>query len=149
MTGRRTTLGALLLGALALAGCGGGTHFIDGPRQPVPINVSVYVDDQRVSVSPDSVTVGPVTITITNQASSAQAIEVAPAGGSSAVTTTGPISPQATDQVTVNLSRGDYTVGIAPNNSTQAAAATPSGINPGALTVQGRRANSNNQLLQP
>jgi hypothetical protein len=110
----------------------------------------VYINDQRVSVSPPTIGAGPVAITITNQSSSAQAVEVAPAGGSNALTTTGPISPQANDQVTVNLSTGQYTIGIAPNNSTQAAAAaTPTGIASGSLTVQGKRPNSNSQLLQP
>jgi hypothetical protein len=135
--------------ALALAGCGGGSHFADKPRPAVPVNVSVYINDQRVSVSPNSVSPGPVTITITNQSSSAESIQVTPTGGGSAVTTTGPISPQANDQVTVDLSKGQYGVGIAPNSSTEAAAATPTGIAPGLLTVQGKRGNSNSQLLQP
>lgn len=149
MTTGRTTLGALLLAGLALAGCGGGTHFANNTRPASPVNVSVYVNDKRVSVSPDSITAGPVTITITNQSSSAQAIEVASAGGSSAISSTGPISPQATDQVTVSLSSGNYTVGIAPNNTTEAAAASPSGVTPASLAVRGQRPNSNNQLLQP
>jgi hypothetical protein len=141
--------GALLLAAFALAGCGGGTHFANDTRPASPVNLSVYVNDNRVSVSPDSVTVGAVTITVTNQSSSSQAIEVTTAGGSSAISSTGPISPQGTDQVTVDLSSGDYTVGAAPNSSTEAAAATPSGIAPASLTVRGQRPNSNNQLQQP
>ena len=140
---------AVGLGALALAGCGSATHFANTGRPASPLNVSVYVNDQRISVSPGSVTVGLVTITIANQSSNAQAIQISPAGGSSAVSTTGPISPQATDQVTVSLASGDYTIGVSPNNSTQAAAATPTGVAPGSLTVQGRRSNSNSQLLQP
>ena len=139
----------VVLGMTALAGCGGGAHFANDPRPASPVNVSVYVNDQRISVSPGSVTVGAVTITIANQSSSAQAIEVAPAGGSSPITTTGPISPQATDQVTVSLRSGDYTIGVSPNNSTQAAAAAPTGVATGSLTVEGRRPNSNSQLLQP
>jgi hypothetical protein len=140
---------ALLLGVLALAGCGSAAHFANNSRPASPVNVSVYVNDRRISVSPGSVTAGAVTITIANQSSNAKAIQVAPAGGSSAVTTTGPISPQATDQVTVNLSSGDYTVGVAANNSTEAAAATQSDVAPGSLTVHGERGNSNVQLLQP
>jgi hypothetical protein len=149
VTGPRTKLGVLLLAAVTLTGCGGGSHFANGPRPAVPINVSVYIDDQRVSVSPTSVTPGAVAITITNQSSNAQSVAVVPAGGSSAITTTGPISPQANDQVTVKLAAGQYSVGIAPANSTQAAAATPTGIVPGLLTVRGKRSTSNNQVLQP
>jgi hypothetical protein len=149
LTGRARTLAALSVGVLALAGCGGGTHFANTGRPASPINVSVFVNDQRISVSPGSITPGLVTITIANQSSNARAIQIAPPGGSSAVTTTGPISPQATDQVTIQLSSGDYMVGITPDNSTQAAAATPSGVAAASLTVKGHRPNSNSQLLQP
>lgn len=149
MTRPRTTLTVLLFAAGAISACGGGAHFSDRQRPAVPVNVSVYINDQRVAVSPGSVPPGPVALTITNQSSTAQSLEVAPAGGSSAITTTGPISPQANDQVTVDLSAGQYTVGIAPNNATQAAAATPTGVASGLLTVQGQRETSNNQLLQP
>jgi hypothetical protein len=138
----------LLCGALVVAGCGGGSHFADKARPRVPVNVSVYINDQRVSVSPNAVSPGPVAITITNQSSSAQSIAVTRTGAGGAITTTGPISPQANDQVTVDLSAGQYGVGIA-NSSTEAAAATPIGIAPGLLTVQGKRSNSNSQLLQP
>lgn len=146
MTRRGTKLAALSLWVLALAGCGGGAHFANNLRPASPVNVSVYVNDRKVAVSPGSVTVGLVTITIANQSSNAQAIQVAPAGGSRVITSTGPISPQATDQVTVRLSSGDYTVGTA---SGPASSGTPAGVAPGSLTVQGRRGNSNGQLLQP
>lgn len=148
MTRRSSTVGTLILAAVAAAGCGGGAHFADQARQSTPVNVSVYINDQRVSVSPSSVAPGPVSITIANQSSTAQAVAVA-AAGKTAITTTGPISPQGTDQVTVNVSEGQYSVGIAGNNSAQAATATPTGIVPGTLTVQGSRSDSNNQLLQP
>ncbi|HZU60467.1 MAG TPA: hypothetical protein VE983_05845, partial [Solirubrobacteraceae bacterium] len=79
----------------------------------------------------------------------AQSLEVAAVGSSHPLTTTGPISPQANDEVTLDLSPGDYTVAIGPGGGSQAAAATPTGIQPGSLTVQGGRGSSNNQLLQP
>jgi hypothetical protein len=144
----------LLCAALMLAACGGGSHFANKPRPAVPVNVSVYINDQRVSVSPNSVSPGPVAITITNQSSSAQSIQVVPVGANGGCSTaghacTGPISPQGTDQVTVDLAGGQYTVGIAATNTTEAAASTPTGVAPGLLTVQGHRSNSNSQLLQP
>jgi len=149
LTGPRTRLATLSLAAVALTACGGGTHFADQTRPAVPVNVSVYINDQKISVSPGSVTSGAVSITITNQSSSAQSVEVLPAGGSSAITTTGPISPQANDQVTVNLRAGQYTVGTAANGSTEAAASTPTGIAAGLLIVRGQRSSSNGQALQP
>lgn len=149
MTRPTTTLGVLLLTASTLAACGGGTKFADQPRPAVPVEVSVYVNDQSVSVSPATITPGTVTLTITNQSSDAAAVNVAPAGGSTATTTTGPISPQGTDQVTVYLKHGEYSVGIAPANASQAATAAPAGITAGLLTVQGKRPNSNGQVLEP
>jgi hypothetical protein len=127
------------LAAVALAACGS-SHFQYTPKATVPINVSVYIDSQRVSLSPNSITPGPTTITITNQASTAESLQVVPAGGSNALAETGPISPQGTAQVTVDLSSaGAYTISTAPNNSTEAAASTPTGILPGLLRVQGQR----------
>ena len=54
-TMRRTTLGMLALVSATAAGCGGGSHFANRPRPPVPVNMTVYVNDQKVSVSPGSV----------------------------------------------------------------------------------------------
>jgi hypothetical protein len=147
---RRTTLGTLTLTAVAAAGCGGGAHFANQPRPPAPVNMSVYINDRRVSVSPGSVGAGPVLFIITNQASSAESLTVTSPGGSQALADTGPISPQATAQLTVNLSNpGQYTVGIAPNSSTEAAAATPTGIHPALISVGNPRPSSNSQVAQP
>ena len=149
MTRPTITLGVLLLVTTTLAACGGGSKFADQARPAAPIDVSIYVNDQSVSVSPATVTPGTVTFTITNQSSNAEALDVTPAGGSTATTSTGPISPQATDQVSVDLRAGQYSVGIAPANAAQAATAAPAGITSGLQTVQGHRANSNGQVLQP
>jgi len=144
-----TTLSVLLVAASTLAACGGATKFADQPRPAAPLDVSVYVNDQSVSVSPSTVTPGAVTFTITNQSSNAEALDVTPSGGSNATTSTGPISPQGTAQVTVGLRAGRYSVGIAPANAAQAATASPAGITSGQLTVAGHRSNSNDQVLQP
>jgi len=140
-----TTLSVLLVAASTLAACGGATKFADQPRPAAPLDVN----DQSVSVSPSTVTPGAVTFTITNQSSNAEALDVTPSGGSNATTSTGPISPQGTAQVTVGLRAGRYSVGIAPANAAQAATASPAGITSGQLTVAGHRSNSNDQVLQP
>jgi hypothetical protein len=149
---RRTTLGTLAVTAVVAAGCGGGTHFANHPRPPAPVNLTVYINDRAVSVSPASVGAGPVVFIITNQSSNAESLAVASAGNSSAqpLADTGPISPQATAQLTVDLNNpGQYTVGIAQGSSTEAAAATPTGIRPALIHVGNRRASSNNDLQQP
>ena len=139
MTRRRSTLVTLPLAVLAVASCGNSSHFDYHPTATVPINVSVYVNARRVALSPASVTPGPISITITNQASTAEALKVVPGSGTPPLAVTGPISPQGTDQVTVNVNAGNYTITTAPDNSTDAAAATPTGILPGLLQVQGQR----------
>ena len=149
---RRTTLAMLALVSATASGCGGGTHFANRPRPPAPVNMTVYVNDQRVSVSPTSVGAGPILFIITNQSSNAESLQVTSSGSSSSqsLADTGPISPQATAQLTVNLSSpGDYTVGIAPNSSTEASAATPTGIRPALIHVGSPRPSSNNQVEQP
>jgi hypothetical protein len=141
LTRRRITLSTLLLAAVVVAGCGSGTHYVFHPKATVPINVSIYVSSQRVRLSPTSVTPGPVAVTITNQASTAESLQVVPAGGSGSnpLAETGPISPQGTAQLSVSLGAGSYTVTTAPDNATEAAAATPTAILPALLQVQGQR----------
>src|SRR5579864_2629314 len=135
---RRTRLGTLTLAAVTLAGCGGGAHFADRPRPPAPVNMTVYVNDQRVSVSPGSVGAGPILFIITNQASNAESLAVSSSAGSNPpLADTGPISPQGTAQLSVNLKTpGEFTVAVAPPaGSTEAAAATPTGIQPALIHV--------------
>lgn len=141
MRSRTTALVTLPLVGLALAACGGTTHFRFNPKTTIPVNVSVYVNSRRVAISPNSVTPGPVSITITNQAATAESLRVVPGGGSGAspLADTGPISPQGTDQLTVKLGAGNYTVTTSPDNATDAGAATPTGILPALLQVQGHR----------
>jgi hypothetical protein len=114
--------------------------------------MTVYVNDQRVSVSPSSVGAGPILFIITNQASNAESLAVTSSAGSTPpLADTGPISPQGTAQLSVNLKTpGDYTVAVAPPpGSTEAAAATPTGIQPAQIHIGSPRASSNNQVGQP
>lgn len=142
----------LVLAALTLASCGGsGAHFANLPRPPSPVNVSVYINDQRVSVSPSAVGAGPVDFIVTNQASQSESMEILPAGSSAAqaVTTTGPISPQATAQIKVDLNKGNYTVGTGPQGQTEAAQATHTGIEAATLRIGHQRPSASNQLMSP
>ncbi len=139
-----------LTASLAVSACGSAKHFANDPRPAAPVNLTVYVNDQRISVSPGSVGAGPVLFIITNQASNAESLTVTSSGGSQALADTGPISPQGTAQLTVEFKNpGDYTVGIAPDSSTEAAAAAPTGIQPALIHVGPLRANSNSDVGQP
>jgi hypothetical protein len=118
--------------AVALAGCGSSTKFANQPRPPTPIDLTAYVDNQRVLLSPTSVGAGPLVFLITNQASrSVSLMLLAPSGATLA--STGPINPNSTQKVTVDTTgEGDGT-----------------GIQPARLRVGPQRANGDNVLLQP
>ena len=49
---RRTTIGMMAAGAIAASGCGSSEKFANIPKPPPPINLTVYINDSRVSVSP-------------------------------------------------------------------------------------------------
>ncbi|HKO27495.1 MAG TPA: hypothetical protein VJU80_08570 [Solirubrobacteraceae bacterium] len=144
---RRTTIGMLAVSALAVSACGASSQGATTPRPPAPVNLTVYIDDHRVSLSPSSVGAGPVAFIITNQADSAESLAILPKGSAAGrpLADTGPINPQATAQVTVNFSSpGTYSVSTGRGDGGPA-----SSVQAATLTVGKARGNSNNQLLQP
>ena len=146
---RIATIGIFALGAIAIAGCGGGKHFANNPRPPTPVNLTVYINNSRILVSPTSVGAGPVTFIITNQASQAESLTVQPTSGGASLASTAPINPQATSSVQVNFTPGTYTVTTNGGGATAAAQATPTSIRSASLSVGPERENANNVLLQP
>ncbi len=139
---RSRTIGILATGALLATACGGGSHFANKPRPAVPVNLTVYINNARVSVSPSTVGAGPVVFIITNQAQKAESLTIAPRNSGSTVASTGPINPQGTTQVTVNLdSPGDYRL----MTEDQA----PGSIQSAPLHIGPARPSASNQLLQP
>jgi hypothetical protein len=145
---RRATIGTVAVGLL-IAGCGSGAHFANKSRPPTPVDLTVYINDERVSVSPNSVGAGPVVFTITNQASRAETLSFQPSGGGSTLASSAPINPQTTTQVTVNFNPGTYTVTTANTGGTEAEQASPASIHPAVLHIGAPRQNSNGVLLQP
>jgi hypothetical protein len=147
---RRTTFG-MFVTMFALAGCGSGGTFANKTRPAAPVNLTVYIDNARVSVSPASVGAGEVIFIVTNQADSAQSLTIHPAADTTrSLGTTGPINPQATDQVTVDFTQpGSYTVTSSGTGGSQAVQATTHHIAPATLRVGAKRPGSNGQLLQP
>ena len=142
---RGATIGVLALVMFALTGCGSSAHFADKARPPTPVNLTVYVNDAKISLSPSSVGAGPVIFTITNQASRAVQLTVRPAIGGAALATTAPINPQATSSVSVDFRPGQYAVGSAPQANTLSAGT----ISSASLRVGKSRANGNGALLAP
>jgi hypothetical protein len=136
----------LAVSALAVTACGASSQGATTPRPPAPVNLTVYIDNSRVSLSPSSVGAGPVAFIITNQASQAESLSILHSGSAAgqSLANTGPINPQATAQVTVNFSSpGRYSVSTGGDGS------TGSSIRAATLRIGKTRPNSNNQLLQP
>ncbi len=147
---RRATIGIIALSALTVAGCGGGQHFLNNPRPAVPVDLTVYVNNSRVLLSPSSVGAGPVVLIITNQASQAESVAVQTLGGQT-LASTASINPQATTTVQVNsfLPNSYYTVSTNSGGSTDASQAAGSTIQSAQLYVGPARKSANNVLLQP
>ncbi|MGZ4305288.1 MAG: hypothetical protein ACXVEW_06645, partial [Solirubrobacteraceae bacterium] len=91
---RTTTIGILGVSAIALAGCGSSKTFANRPRPPVPVNLTVYINNARVSVSPQAVGAGPIVFLVTNQAARAESLAIQRKGGAGTIANTGPINPQ-------------------------------------------------------
>ncbi len=129
--------------AIAVAGCGSTTQFANTPRPAQPVDLTVYINNQRVSVSPASIGAGPINFIVTNQATRSESLQITGNGLSQPVST-GLISPQATATVSADLPTGTYTV----TTGTDAASAA-SGIAPTTLKLGAPRASAKNLLLQP
>ena len=147
---RRWTFWSLAIGALTVAGCGSGTTFANKPRPPIPVNLTVYINNARVSVSPSSVGAGPVVFIVSNAADRTVSLSIQTRDGST-LATTGPINPQATAQVTVDFRQpGTYVVAAGKTGgTTQAAQNQPLTIQPATIHIGKARPSGSDQLLQP
>ena len=129
----------LAVSALGLTACGSTSSGATTPRPAAPVNLTVFIDNSSVSVSPSSVGAGPVTFIITNQASQTESLSVLASGSDGkSLASTGPINPQATAQVTVDFSsQGTYSL------------STGGGARAASIHVGAERSNSDDQVLQP
>jgi hypothetical protein len=145
------TIVTLAASALAVAACGStGGKAASRAGQPTPVNLTVYVNDSRISISPEVVGAGPVIFIVTNQSSHSEALAITRGPASShPLASTAPINPQGTTQVSVDFKPGDYTISTAAHGRTDAQLSRPSSIAPASLHIGRRRASSSNSLLQP
>jgi hypothetical protein len=137
--------------ALAVSACGtAGGKAASKPGAPTPINLSVYVNDSRISVSPEVVGAGPVVFIVTNQASHSESLSITRGPASShPLASTAPINPQGTTQVQIDFKPGDYTISTAAAGKTDAQLARGSKIASASLHIGHERRSSSNSLLQP
>jgi hypothetical protein len=147
---RIRTIGILATASLAVSACGGtGGSAATKPRPPSPVNLTVYVNDSRVSVSPASVGAGPVVFIVTNQARHAESLAISRSGGAHPIASTAPINPQGTATVSVDFKPGDYTIATAAHGTTDASLSQPSSIHPASIHIGNERKSSGGDLLQP
>src|ERR1700743_279900 len=145
---RIRTIGQLAVTALVVAGCGsGGAQSPSAARPANPVNLTVYVNDSRVSVSPTKVGAGPLTFIVTNQASHAESLAISMGG--STLASTAPINPQGTTQVSVNFRPGRYTIATGSEGRNEAQLSKQSSIRPASIHIGRERESSNNSALQP
>ncbi|HEY2316987.1 MAG TPA: hypothetical protein VGH67_01715 [Solirubrobacteraceae bacterium] len=138
----------MALSALVLAACGAaGGKSASEVRPPDPVNLTVYVNDSRVSVSPTRVGAGPITFIVTNQASRAEALAIS--RGGSTLASTAPINPQGTTQVSVDFKPGEYTITTGAKGRNDAQLSKQSSIRPASIHIGRERAGSDNSVLQP
>jgi hypothetical protein len=124
---------------LLAAGCGG-EDFANNPRPPASVSLTGVIQDTGVTISPDKVGAGPVSITISNQTSAEHSVMLE---GTRVRERFGPINPLDTATIQKTLQPGRYKV------SAGSAAATPREIKPDTLVIGRERPDSSNQLLQP
>jgi hypothetical protein len=108
---RRLAVVALALGALLIAGCGSTTplDFKGKTRPSAPVDVSVYVNNQRVLVSPAKIGAGSALFTVANESSQDEDLCVGPAPPLKGCVTYFPsIAAGSTAQLTGDLKRGKY-----------------------------------------
>ena len=144
-TRRLRGAGFLLAGVVAfVSGCGD-DDFERTDRPPPALQLTGVIQSQRVTVSPDKVGAGPVSLTISNQTDDAHTVTLAgeAQGGSRIEERVGPIAPLDTATIQKTLPQGSYEVRAGSE------VATPREIRPAELTVGAQRASGNDQLLLP
>ncbi len=145
---RIRTIGQSAIIALIVSACGSaGGQSPSVARPPNPVNLTVYVNDSHVSVSPAHVGAGPITFIVTNQARHAEALAISKGG--STLASTAPINPQGTTQVSVDFKPGEYTIATGAQGENDAQLSKQSSIRPASIHIGRERASSSNSVLQP
>ena len=125
-----------VLAAIAVSGCGGDDEARSEQRPPVPVNLSVQMGTEKVTVSPAETGAGPVTLLVANQSGASQNLTV---DGPRVRRSIGPIPPDDTATVKLTLGTGEFTV----------AAEDSAGLDPATIKVGPPSESAQNQLLLP
>jgi hypothetical protein len=138
----RTAIG-LTAAVLAIAGCGASADYANKPRPPAPINVTAAISQGKITVSPKTFGAGPIVMIIANETDQAHRVtlETDELGASrpGLKQSTGPINPQGTTTLKVDMPSGAYQVSVDSGRSIRSAR----------LKVGAQRPSAQNDLLQP
>src|SRR2546423_657915 len=109
-SGRIRAVSILFAGSTLVAGCGGGSHFKNETRPPVPVQLTGVVTDRAVQVSPSKVGAGPVVIVVSNQTNGSHTLTLeGPRGQGGTTETVGPVNPMGIGKLQQTLQPGSYT----------------------------------------
>lgn len=137
---RLSSVALLAAAALTITTAGCGDDFENRPREPVPIELTGVIQPARITVSPDSVGAGPISITISNQTDEAYSVVLE---GASVRERVGPVNPEDTATIQKTVPEGSYKVRAVSEQGGAVA------IRPAALRVGEPRPASNDRLLLP
>jgi hypothetical protein len=139
-TNRMRAAVALLAGATTLlAGCGE-EDFANEPRPAAAVELTGVIQRDKVTISPDEVGAGPVTITVSNQSDDARTLTLE---GERVREQVGPVNPLDTVTIQRSLEPGLYEVRA---GSPKAVAQE---IKPAELTVGKERKSSSDEVGLP
>jgi hypothetical protein len=140
MRSARSACVLLVAGVAAVAvGCGG-QDFKNNPRPAAAIELTGVIQADKVTISPNKVGAGPVTITISNQTHDAHTITLT---GESINEQVGPVNPLDTATIQKTLQEGSYEVKAGSSH------AVAHEIKPARLSIGKKRASSSNETGQP
>ena len=122
--------------AAAATGCGGDDTARSEERPPVPLNVSVALNENSITASPAQFGAGPITLLISNGSGASQTLTI---DGPRLRRSLGPINPQDTATVRLQIQPGEFTL----------SAAESAGLREAKLRVGPERSSAQNQLLLP
>jgi hypothetical protein len=140
----KRTRGILFLapvGAIALAGCGGGDDFKNDPRPAVTIQLSGVITDKRMEVQPSRIGAGPIILLISNQTDASHSVTLE--GEGVTPEEVGPINPLDTATIQATLPEGDFEIAVVESED------DTSSIDAATLEVDGERPSGSNTLLLP
>ena len=140
---RKPILAVLALAALALFGCGTKERTANELRPPLPIQLDASLMPKKISLSPNQIGGGPITLIVSNLTGSDQRVTFganSPSGSSDLRidSQSATIAPNNTATMKADLTDGTYSLSVEDD-------AIPASL----LSVSGERPSAQNDLMLP